>query len=751
MKNILYVVVISLLLASCAGKTVKHEVKEVNIIPVPASMELSNGTFELNEKVTLEYPEELSLPGDFLNEALANVLGKPLSKSVSGSGEIKLSLNSSFVNEEAYRLEIKDEIISIEAATSKGIFYGVQSLIQLLPVELNTTVVLPTMKIEDEPRFAYRGMHLDVGRHMFPVKFIKKYIDMLAMYKMNTFHWHLTEDQGWRIQIMKYPKLTEISSYRKNSEGEVYGGFYTQEEVKEVVAYAAENFITVIPEIEMPGHSVAVLAAYPELACTDGPFEVQNQWGVFEDVYCAGKEETFEFLQNVLLEVMELFPSTYIHIGGDECPKARWEDCKECQKRIREEGLENEHELQSYFIKRIEKFLMEHDRRLIGWDEILEGGLAPEATVMSWRGEKGGIQAAKEGHDVVMTPTSYCYFDYYQGDPQIEPKAIGGYLTVEKVYSYDPIPAELTEKEAKHILGAQGNVWTEYIPTEEKVEYMMMPRMMALSEVVWSPLDKKDFADFMKRFQAQREKLDKMNINYSKSVYNVAITAEYANDELQINLKGQIDGEIRYTLDGTDPVADSPLYKGAISIDKSLTLKTAMFEGGVIQGGITKRDFYIHKAFGKKVTLKNKHKNPKEGVYNHRLVDGLKGSDYYNDGYHLGFRGDDMEAVIDLGSEMEFTTVKVNAFQRRLSWIFRPEAVSVFVSDDNKKFKKIGVIEAPVKACIDGRKHVSYDLNIESAKGRYIKVLAESMGEIPDWHTGAGNEGWIFIDEIIVE
>jgi hexosaminidase len=361
-----------------------------------------------------------------------------------------------------------------------------------------------------------------------PVEFVKKYIDLLAIHKMNRFHWHLTEDQGWRIEIMKYPKLAEISAWRDESlighasekprqfDGKPHGGFYTQDEIREVVAYAAERYITVVPEIEMPGHSQAALAAYPELSCTGGPFKVQTMWGIHEDVYCAGNEKTFEFLENVLAEVLELFPGEYIHVGGDECPKDRWEKCPKCQSRIKSEGLEDENELQSYFIKRMEKFLNAHDRRLIGWDEILEGGLAPNATVMSWRGEEGGIKAAKAGHDVVMAPTSHTYFDYYQADPENEPLAIGGMLPIETVYSYDPVPAELNEEQITHILGVQAQVWTEYIPTPEKAEYMAYPRACALAEIAWTPADQKDYERFSRSLARHLKRLDMLDVNYRK-------------------------------------------------------------------------------------------------------------------------------------------------------------------------------------------------------------------------------------------
>lgn len=431
-------------------------------------------------------------------------------------------------NKEQYEIVVSDSEIVISALTNQGLFYGIQTLLQMVPFEKKNEIAIPWINISDAPKYAWRGMHLDVCRHYFPISFIKKYIDYLAHYKMNTFHWHLTEDQGWRIEIKKYPKLTEVGAWRNGSmvgryddqkiDDIKYGGFYTQEEIKEVVAYASQRHITIVPEIEMPGHSLAALAAYPELSCTGGPFEVGKKWGVFDDVYCP-KEETFTFLENVLSEVLALFPSEYIHIGGDECPKTRWKSCAHCQKIIKEKGLNDEHELQSYFIQRIEKFVNSKGRKIIGWDEILEGGLAPNAAVMSWRGTEGGIAAAKQKHYVVMTPGSHCYFDHYQGKPENEPLAIGGFTSLEKVYNFNPMPKELILEEQKYILGAQANVWTEYILTPEQVEYMIMPRMSALAEVLWGTANPENFIDFKTRLQAQEIWFRNNNINYRKTSF----------------------------------------------------------------------------------------------------------------------------------------------------------------------------------------------------------------------------------------
>lgn len=545
MKKIIYLIpVIIMFLSGCNKVNSAGTDKIPALIPAPASISMLSGDFVFTEKTKIIIPSEnpeIRLSADFLARLINNPTGTTPEIIVGTKpfkGSVFMVLDTAVRNEEGYVLAVTKKRITIRAKTAVGLFYAVQTLRQMLPVEVEKKEVVegliisaPACLIEDEPRFGYRGMHLDVGRHLFPVETIKGYIDMLAMHKMNTFHWHLTEDQGWRIEIRKYPKLTEIGAYRNETvvghagrppltyDGKRYGGFYTQEEVKAIIDYAKSKFITIIPEIEMPGHAMGALAAYPELSCTGGPFEVNTRWGVMDDVFCAGKDEVFTFLQDVLTEVIDLFPGTYIHIGGDECPKKRWEKCPLCQKRIKDEGLKDEHELQSYFIQRIEKFVISKGRKIIGWDEILEGGLAPEATVMSWRGTKGGIAAAKQNHNVIMTPNTYAYLDYYQCEPAGEPLAIGGYLPLEKVYSFNPLPEELTPEEQKHILGFQGNVWTEYISTPEHMQYMAFPRAFAIAETGWTPDRLKDFEDFIARLEVLKKRYDAIGINYFKGEY----------------------------------------------------------------------------------------------------------------------------------------------------------------------------------------------------------------------------------------
>ena len=507
--------------SSCGVETTAN----YQVIPLPQEVALSQESpFNLNDGTIIAYPEHnelLKRNAEFLAEYISQSTGRTLQTealapgSEAPKGAITLGLDPAIGNREGYVLTVKADRVTLNGQTENGVFYGIQTLRKSIPAETKaTSILLPAGSIQDEPRFSYRGMHLDVGRHFFPIEFVKKYIDLLALHNMNTFHWHLTEDQGWRIEIKKYPKLTEIGAWRdrtvidRNTEeydNTRYGGFYTQEQAKEIVKYAGERYITVIPEVDLPGHMLAALAAYPEMGCTGGPYEVCPRWGVFEDVLCIGNEKSMQFLEDVMAEIIDIFPSKYIHIGGDEAPRTRWEKCPKCQARIRTEKLKAdknhtaEDRLQSYCMTRIEKLLNSKGRQIIGWDEILEGDVAPNATVMSWRGSAGGIKAAQLGHDVIMTPNDYCYFDYYQSeDTRHEPFAIGGFVPLEKVYSLNPT-ASLTEEQAKHILGTQANLWTEYIPTSEQVEYMVLPRMAALAEVQWTQLEKKDYTNFTTR------------------------------------------------------------------------------------------------------------------------------------------------------------------------------------------------------------------------------------------------------------
>ncbi|MDG1529701.1 MAG: family 20 glycosylhydrolase [Polaribacter sp.] len=748
-----------LLLSSCADENPMA----INpaIIPAPLSQQINEGVFEMNNSTGIvSTDDEFTQVADFLKSYVEYGSSIQL-KSKESKNAIIFKRDTSIINLEGYQLNITSGGIEILSNSAKGAFYAVQSLRQLLPATFengsykNSTVIIQNLNIKDAPQFKYRGMHLDVGRHFFPVDFIKKYIDLISMLKMNTFHWHLTEDQGWRIEIKKYPKLQEIAAYRNETlighysdqphkfDGEKYGGFYTQEQIKDIVKYASERQVTIIPEIEMPGHAQAAISAYPELGCTGTPIDVATKWGVFEDIYCP-KEATFKFLEDVIDEVIALFPGKYIHIGGDEAPKTRWKNCAHCQALIKKESLKDEHGLQSYFITRMEKYINSKGKQIIGWDEILEGGLAPNATVMSWRGTQGAVIAAKQHHDVILTPGSHCYFDHYQSTKEGEPLAIGGFLPLEKVYSFNPIPKELTIEESKYVLGAQGNVWTEYMKDSKQVEYMAFPRMIALSEVVWSENKNKDFENFKNRLEFYQERLDAREVNYANHLYEVLGKSEIKEGVLFMNLKTNSDTKtIRYTLDGTAPNINSTVYKESLLINKNVTINAASFDTKKQVSDIFNETVKMHKAVGKKITFNVLPSEKYNAGGNSALINGISGSDKrYGDDQWLGFDGKDVEITIDLGKEMNLNSIATRFNNQKGSWIYAPSQVIV-TFPGNEEFLPIELEESEEKIV---------DLKLETKIfTRFVKLKLVNFGVIPDGKQGAGHKPWIFIDEIIIE
>lgn len=729
---------------------------KLHLIPYPQKVEFQKGEFIIPEN--FKFDKNLPVKETaYFKKRTAGMFTFSSGKKEEGAHLVNTLFTPQSVigqqKKEKYAIEVSSGGIVINSNTNQGYFLALQTLIQLLE-QYKDSGKIPAMKIEDEPKFAWRGMHLDVCRHFFTVDEVKQYIDYLAMYKLNTFHWHLTDDQGWRIEIKKYPKLTQIGSKRKESmigayvdntfDGKPYGPyFYTQDQIKEVVKYAQERHITVVPEIEMPGHALAALSAYPELACTKGPFEPATKWGVFDDVFCP-KEETFTFLENVLDEVIQLFPSQYIHIGGDECPKTRWKECPHCQELIRKNNLKDEHGLQSYFIHRIEKYVNSKGRKIIGWDEILEGGLAPNAAVMSWTGIKGGVEAAKTGHFAVMTPGSYCYFDHYQGDPATEPNAFGGFTPLDKVYSYNPIPEELNAEQSKYILGVQANLWTEYILDFKQVQYMIFPRLLALSEVGWGTADPKNYKEFEGRVIHEFKVLDKMGINYAKSIYNIngKVQPRVGGISYKLSTSQKPEG-IRFTTDGSVPTENSQTYDVPIPVSKTMTIKSAYFEGG-LQSAVSSQDFVISKTTGKPITLESQPDENYSFGGEFTLVDGIIGNQKQLGKTWLGFQGKDVVATIDFGQKTRFSEVYFNTLDNKGSWIHFAKSAQIFVSDNGTDFKLIK--EIGKEEILSAKGKIKVNVGIQNSK--YINVNIENAGIIPAGNPGADSKAWLFVDEI---
>jgi hexosaminidase len=779
-KLYLISIIIAVFSYSCSKPKIKQ--REISIIPKPVELNAGKGNFFITKETTIIYPDINGIETiafylkDLINQPTGyNLITKKHTGHINKGNTIifKLSDEKRF-GDEGYSVDVTKENVTITATKPSGLFHGVQTVLQLLPAEIYSPEKvnfdyswnIPEVKIFDKPIFKWRGMHLDVSRHFFPAEFIKRYIDLIAMHKMNIFHWHLTDDNGWRIEIKKYPELTDICAWRvarntwrgaepaKPGEKPTYGGFYTQEEIKDIVNYAAMRSIEIIPEIEMPGHAQEVFAAFPQLNCEEKKTSVPIGWGGLP--FCAGNDSVFVFLENVLDEIVELFPSKYIHIGGDEVDKRYWEKCSKCQNRIKENNLKNENELQSWFVKRIENYLTLKGKRLIGWDEILEGGLAPEATVMSWRGTNGGIESAKQGHEVIMCPGSHCYFDHYQAEHEFEPEAIGGYTPLKKVYTFNPIPKELSKKEARFILGGQGNVWTEFIFTPEQVEYMAVPRMCALAEVLWTPDNKQNWPDFRKRLKKQFERFEFMKVNYSRGSFLIDIRLERdADGSLTITLESEqmLPEQLHYTLDGTDPTKQSPVYKEPLRINSTTTIKAAFIdERGKPIRLISSKTITMHKALGKNIELSTLPANRYKTNGSLSLIDGLNGSENFNDGYWLGFEGKDMKATIDLGKMTEVHSVKETFYQGLSNWIFLPEKVTFTLVNDNNKVVGTKTIYANTVNKTNKILIEPFTANFgNNIKAKYVRVNAYSLKVCPEWHPAKGKKCWIFTDEIIVE
>lgn len=765
------------LIASCSQKELVTADYQVIPLPLQISDVSMSSSFLLKDGVKVVYPEgndmmrkNAELLVDYVKRQIGILL--EAQAGTAAEGAICLALGLENPNAEAYRMKVDGKGVQITGASEAGVFYGIQTFRKSLSALENVNVQLPAVEINDAPRFAYRGMHLDVARHFYSLDEVKEYIDMMALHNMNRFHWHLTDDQGWRIEIKKYPKLMSVASQRSETlvgrygsgkyDGTPYGGYYTQEQIKEVIAYAADRHIVVIPEIDLPGHMQAAITAYPELGCTGGPYEVRTTWGISDDVLCIGNEKSMEFVKDVLAEVAELFPSEYIHVGGDECPKVRWAKCPKCQALIKKLGLKSdanhtkEERLQSYVITEAEKFLNSKGKRIIGWTEILEGGLSPNATLMSWIGEAGGIEAARQHHDVIMTPNTYLYFDYYQAsDVEKEPLAIGGYLPMEKVYSYEPMPSSLSPEEQQYIKGVQANLWTEYIPTFSQAQYMVLPRMAALAETQWSDGAKKDYQNFLKRMPRLTMIYDCYKWNYAKHIFDVNVSIKPAPEAkaLEVTLSTIPGNDIYYTLDGSEPTADSQKYTEPFFLKNSTVLKAVAVQTQPAYklSNVVTDTVETHKAFMKPLTLL--HENQKRFTPNgpNVLVDGRKGGQTRDSGGWVAMLGKDLEAVIDLEEMTEVSSVSIHTFVHKSDWIFDARAYSVSVSEDGKTYKEVAAETYPVMKETDADGIKLYTLTFSPVKTRYVKVKVASEHAMPSWHGGKGKPGHLFVDEIIVK
>lgn len=784
MKKGISLLLLSLLFISLGCKQTKEVVNEYNIVPLPNQMTPQQGRFELSKKVkvvTATCTPQVKAIADSLIERLSLTSGIRIQQTDQAKQDTPAI---TFVTREGmlpegYQLSVTPSNIVITASQPNGFFYAVQTLYQLLPPAVYGSTKqksaewsIPAVEIEDAPRFAYRGLMLDVSRHFSELDYIYKFIDQLAIHKMNTFHWHLTDDQGWRIEIKKYPKLTEIGSKRKETlidyyytnwpqqfDGKEHGGYYTQEQIKAVVAYAASKYITVIPEIEMPGHALAAIASYPELSCTpDTTYDVTGTWGVFDEVYCPN-EKTFAFLEGVLDEVVELFPSSYIHIGGDECPKTAWKSCAHCQNLIKELGLKDdttpnvadgkkhtkEEKLQSYVITRMEKYLNGKGRNIIGWDEILEGGLAPNATVMSWRGVEGGMAAAKAGHNAIMTPNPYVYLDHYQEDPEIAPVTIGGYNTLKKTYSYNPVPDDADELVKKHIIGIQGNIWNEYIQNNDRRDYQTFPRAIAIAETGWTENRNKDWKNFCHRMVEEFERLDVMNVKACRNFFDVNINTHVSDSTGQLNVVLETfypDAEIRYTLDGSEPTKQSELYTQPFALKGHIDLKAAAFNKDVRLGIISHKPLYGNMISGKHFTT-----TPAMGWATGDIVDenDVLGKDTTTMGLTNGKRGNkasytpwtsfrmsdtcrELEFIVNLDKPTQISKVVFGSLFNPAFRILPAASASIEVSANGKQYREIATASFTRELPKDGRKAYTDSLTFEPTEATFVKLKIKNGG-----------------------
>lgn len=739
-RNKWYLIAAVLFLLGCQPSSNKNSFNpKTSIIPMPTVVEAKEDFFEAK---FLNFNNDFkSREFKLFKEQLENYYPKKtiFSKSTSSKNfEIKIDET---INEDSpyYELSIGQDFIVVRGG-KKGVFYGLQTLFQLIALNNNSissSIRLPCLEIKDENSFEHRGFLMDCCRHFFSVKTIKKYIDLLSLYKMNVLHWHLTEDQGWRIEIDKYPKLNTVGSWREDSTGK-YGGFYTKKEIREIVKYAKERYIEVIPEIELPGHSQAAIASYPFLSCEKKQILVANSWGVFKDIYCAGNDSVFIFLEDVFREVTELFPSERIHIGGDEAPKFRWENCEKCQKRMAQENLKDEHELQSYFIERIAKILEKKNKSIIGWDEIIESKINSDVTIQSWRGFSGGIQAVKEGKKTIMSPTSHCYFDY--GINSID---------LEKVYTFNPVPTELDSLESELIIGGECNLWSERIPSEKELDRKTFPRLLAMSEVLWT-YKKDKFENFQNRVEDHYSILRKLNVHYGIESSPVKLSSTINNRRINAVVNSKIKNlEFNYQWNNEDV---KPLNKnGVIEIDKTGELILQAYKNGKKYGNQKVEKFAVHLGLNSNVDYQYLYNlsYPAEGLSS--LTNGRLGSLDFKDGQWQGFSGKNLDVIISLDSLTRINKVSMNFYQYINSWIIVPSYISIMSSKDSLHWEVIKSVDSIGEITKRGKFIRSLSFDSLKTDAKYLKIFAKNYGKLPSWHEAAGAESWLFVDEIIVE
>lgn len=759
------------LLFSCSLKK-ELQLGTIAIIPKPAELTVGEGYFEVSPTTTVsaENEAQAAIARRFFDQFEATPGWKP-TVSTSGTGDIQL-INEPGLAEESYTLDVTTDHVKIRSSSEAGFFYAFQSLKQLLPSafytgekQANVTWGIPVVTVKDAPAFGWRGYMLDVSRHFFGPEQVKEVIDFMAELKLNRFHWHLSDDQGWRLEIKSYPKLTEVGAWRMDynttdetvsnwfgrpvqqpGEKPTYGGFYTQQEVKEIIAYAKERCIEVIPEIDMPGHAQATIAAYPGIGCVNAAPYVATGGVTGNNTYNPGKEETFVFAEKMLNEVMDLFPSRYVHIGGDECNKSQWRVDPDAQRRIREERLENEEELQSYFIKRIEKIINARDRIMIGWDEILEGGLAPNAVVMSWRGEEGGITSAKAGHEVIMTPNNYCYIDLKQGHDDLEPNLGYSQLLLSTAYSYQVIPSGLTPEEGKRIKGIQANMWTESISDWGKLTYMTFPRLYAIAENAWTAQDDKDWDDFTDRLYVQFDRLDARGVRYAVSAFSPWIDHQGNGETIEVRMKTEArDLDIYYTLDGSTPTLQSTKYEGPFILEKSAEVNARAFRDTLAVGYVSTLTFPVHKAAGATVTA-----NLNDNLQNLPVLTDLSYGKLNSGDPAYQKLPYEVELMLTFDSPKRVKEVKFNALRFTISGIYPPGHIVLSGSRDGQNFTVLSDLDRKEVSHTQGRNKIDHTISFEEMEVKALKLKLRAPYPIPGGHHQAGGESSIMMDELIV-